>query len=319
MSEDARSPGSVGIFSFKYSRRIVAILIAAVGAAAIVRSFLVPKGFGEFGHYRGAAPGEVAALTPVFQGKQACGACHAAEFERHEKDVHVNVQCEDCHGPGEAHVAARRAHAPAEQGHIFRELEQSNCLACHRRLVARPKLFPTIEVAEHFALVGVKDPKTTCQSCHDPHQPLFLERPVSQARKHPLIHPCSDCHADRAVEQRPMPAGHVVTFQCADCHAEIAADFKTRKHAFLDCRACHNFHKESEFSGAIFKNGNPRLCLMCHQAAPFKNEKVPKIESFEAHRADVAGEGDEQKRCADCHLAKRIHRLPEKAAATRAP
>jgi predicted CXXCH cytochrome family protein len=138
---------------------------------------------------------------------------------------------------------------------------------------------------------------------------------VAEARKHPLIHPCSDCHADRSVEGRKLPTGHVVTFQCADCHAEIAADFAKKPHKFLDCRACHNFHKDSEFSGSIFKNGNPRLCLMCHQDAPFKSDKVPKVASLEAHRAEMGGEGDEQKRCADCHLSKRIHRLPKTVAA----
>ena len=58
---------------------------------------------------------------------------------------------------------------------------------------------------------------------------------------------------------------------------------------------------------------------MCHQEKPFKNDKVPKIASFEAHKADVAGDGDENKRCADCHLSKRIHRLPAKPAVEGAP
>lgn len=313
MTSDEGRPDA-GYFAFAYSRRLAAIVVLLVGGAAVARAALKPSDFGSLGgHYRGNAPAEAAAATPVHQGKQVCATCHAEQFEQHEKDVHVNVQCENCHGPGDAHVAARRASAPADQGRIFRELEQANCLACHRALAARPKLFPTVEVGEHFKLVGVKDPKTPCQACHSPHEPLFLERPVAQARKHPLIHPCSDCHADRGVAARALPAGHVVTFQCADCHAEIAADFAKKPHRHLDCRACHNFHKDSEFSGSIFKNGNPRLCLMCHEAKPFKDETVPKIESFEAHRSDVALDGDEEKRCADCHLTKRIHRLPQKA------
>ncbi len=307
---------AAGLLSFKYSRRLLLLLLAAVSAAAVVRGLLVPEGFGEQGHFRAAAPAEAAAREPVLQGKQVCATCHAEQLQKHERDAHVGVQCESCHGRGDAHVAARRSGAPPAQGHIFRELEQSNCLACHRRLAARPKLFPTIEVAAHFALVGVKDPKTPCQSCHDPHAPLFLERPVAQARKHPLIHPCSDCHAEPAVAAKALPAGHLVTFQCADCHAAIAADFAGKAHRDLDCRTCHSFHKDSEFSGAIVKNGNPGLCLMCHQDKPFKDDRIPKVASLEAHRSEMAmDEQDEQKRCVDCHLKKRIHALPGARAA----
>jgi hypothetical protein len=252
----------------------------------------------------------------VFQGKQVCGECHDDEFGRHEKDVHVSVQCEDCHGAGADHVKARRADAPVSEGQIFRALEQANCLACHRRLMARPKLFPTVDPVEHLAFVGVSDPSIPCQSCHNPHEPLFLERRVSESRIHPLIHPCSDCHAGEAVEERPLPEGHVVTFQCKDCHSDVVADARQKAHGALDCRTCHLFRKDSEFSGRIFKNGNPRFCLMCHGKQPFKDGKrIPLLASFEAHLADVAtDEADRAKRCADCHVEDWIHAVKDRGA-----
>lgn len=308
--EDNGSPHrSSGILSQSYSRRIFGILLVVVVGALSLRAALVPDGFGVDGHYRVAAPGEAMAQEPVHQGKAVCGACHDDELAAHEKDVHINVQCEDCHGPGREHVRAREDDAPDDQGPMFRELEQANCLACHGRLMARPKLFPTIDVAQHFALVGVKDPATKCQECHSPHEPLFLERPVAEARIHPLIHACGDCHHDPVDQTKPLPEGHVVTFRCGDCHADVVASALTKPHAKLDCRVCHVFRKDSEFSGRIFKNANPQFCLMCHQDGPFKDgDAIPLLESFEKHREEMAdSDEDKTKRCGDCHLSGAIH------------
>ncbi len=292
-----------------YLKRMFAILAVLVGAGLAVRWALVPEDFGRDGFFRGSAPEEEAAREPVHQGVEVCGRCHADERARHDKDVHVGVPCEDCHGAGAEHVRAREAGEPREKGYIFRELAPANCLACHRRLMARPTLFPTITVKEHYALVGVRDMGTPCQECHDPHQPLYLDRPAYEARMHPLIHPCGDCHREADVAGKRRPPGHVVTFECRDCHADVVADASGKAHGSLDCRACHQFHRDSDFSGRIYKNESPQFCLMCHLDRPFKvRDRMPLLASFEAHLDDVAlSEDDRAKRCADCHLDGAIH------------
>lgn len=307
--ETEKAEREVRVLSARYARRLFGIVLVVGAAALVVRALLVPATFGEQGHYRSVAPEIEAARTPVHQGKAVCAPCHESEFERHERDVHVTVNCEDCHGAAADHVKARTANAPAKEGELFRELEQANCLACHRPLLARPNLFPTVSVEEHFALVGVSEPGTVCQECHDPHAPLQLERPVAEARIHPLIHPCGDCHTESDIASRTLPEGHVVTFRCADCHATLVTDAESKAHGDFDCRICHVFRKDSEFSGRIFKNGNPKFCLMCHEEKPFKSgETVPLIASFESHLDDVADEDeDRQKRCVDCHMEDAIH------------
>ena len=298
----------VGIFSFSYSRRFFLIFAVVVVAALTVRAFLVPAGFGELGHWRTAAPLEEAAREPTLQGKAVCGACHAKEFAAHEKDVHKPVQCENCHGAGQAHVDAREAKRPASEGVIFRELAQSDCLACHRRVQARSKLFPTIDVPSHFAKTGVSDLSTPCQSCHDPHEPMYLEHNAENARIHPLIHPCADCHTEVSVADKSLPEGHVVTFQCKDCHAALVADFETRPHKDIGCASCHPFHRSSEFSGQIYKNGSPRFCLMCHEKKSFKDGKqIPLLESFPAHLQSMGMPYSASARCVDCHGESKIH------------
>ena len=56
------------------------------------------------------------------------------------------------------------------------------CLACHLLLPERPGDFPQVVPAEHYRFVGVADPGTHCTACHDPHEPLFMDRDLRQAR-----------------------------------------------------------------------------------------------------------------------------------------
>lgn len=301
---------SVSILSFPYSRRLFAILVVGLAIGATVRAAAKPEGFGVRGHWRDAAPAEEAVRVPLLQGKQACKDCHKEELARHDKDVHRSIQCEVCHGPGREHCKARTADAPVDQQRMFRELEPSNCLTCHSRLAARPASHPTIDPVAHYAFRGVTDPKTPCQSCHSPHEPLYLDADVAQARKHPLVTQCKDCHRDPQTASKPLPEGHVAIFDCKDCHEDIAASFASKSHAKdVQCRTCHKLHKETEFSARMFKNGNPQFCLMCHENKPFKGKgKMPLLKSFAAHLDEVASDDeDRQKRCVDCHLTENIH------------
>ncbi len=307
--EPTPTSAKAGIFSFAYSRRVFGLLVVALAVGAAVRAAAKPAGFGVRGHWRDAAPAEEAARTPLLQGKLTCADCHKPEFTGHEKDVHRSIQCEVCHGPGREHVKARKSDAPVDQERMFRELEPSNCLTCHSRLSARPSSHPTIDPVAHYEFRGVTDPKTPCQSCHSPHEPLYLETEVGKARPHPLVQQCRDCHRDPATQAKPVPEGHVAIFDCKDCHDDIAASFAQRPHAKeLQCRTCHKLHKETESSARMFKNGNPRFCLMCHEQKPFKGKgKIPLIAGFAQHVADMGGPEDKDKRCVDCHFTEYIH------------
>jgi predicted CXXCH cytochrome family protein len=182
-------------------------------------------------------------------------------------------------------------------------------------------MFPAVDPRQHYSFLSIVDPKTPCTACHSPHEPIFLENRVSEARIHPLIHPCKDCHREPTIVSKPLPTGHVVTFQCQDCHAEIVDDFKTKSHRFFDCTVCHLFHQESEFSGRVFKNSSPRFCLMCHQARDFQDAReMPQLRSPEEHLASVAKTPEDRaKRCTACHQEQRIHSLGLKIHGLRAP
>ncbi len=62
----------------------------------------------------------------------ACIGCHVtpAGATLLDKDVNANIQCEGCHGPGKAHIAAATGGA-AKPGLIVRKSAEQVCVDCH--------------------------------------------------------------------------------------------------------------------------------------------------------------------------------------------
>jgi hypothetical protein len=243
---------------------------------------LRPEGYGVLGGYRAGSLQEIADQEPVHQGQGVCAECHRDIHDLHEKDIHFDVECEDCHGPGRDHVVARRTvpdPGPDAVGVMPKEYTLEGCLYCHRRLAARPRDFPQVDPVEHYAFLGVTEPSTRCVECHSPHEPIFLLSRVRDARIHPIISECTHCHEKTPQGDHRAVEGHPVIFTCRDCHPAVVEDFEARDHASLRCTACHLFHRENESAGRIMKNGNRRFCLLCHESRPFKDpETMPRID-----------------------------------------
>ncbi len=70
-----------------------------------------------------------------------------------ENDVNANVQCESCHGPGKAHVAAAAGGA-AKPGLITRKPAESVCVRCHSEKSPHFKFF------SYAAMAGLVHPVT---------------------------------------------------------------------------------------------------------------------------------------------------------------
>jgi hypothetical protein len=68
-------------------------------------------------------------LSPADRGG-ACVSCHSTgSAQLLEKDVNANVQCEQCHGAGKAHVQA--AASGTKPGAIVRKPAEAVCVGCH--------------------------------------------------------------------------------------------------------------------------------------------------------------------------------------------
>ena len=310
-------------------KRVFALLILAVIVGFGVRELMLPDTFGIIGSYRANSLKDILKMKRIYQGKEACAPCHE-NYDVLKKDVHYDAQCENCHGPGNVHITQietalnQNNIKPAESGKysqealkvISKEMAQmpkeytlEGCLYCHRKLASRPHDFAQIDLKEHYQFLHVIDDSIRCVECHNPHEPLFLLHPVSEARIHPAIYECEYCHKDPLEKSYKDVENHPVIFECEDCHSAIVQDFKKREHAFMRCTGCHLYHRENETSGRIYKNGNKQFCLLCHEKKPFKDPvKLPQIDVAkhledmpEAMRKDAKSIMNSKTACLECH------------------
>jgi hypothetical protein len=310
-------------------KRVFALLIIAVIIGFGIQQVLSPDTFGTLGHYRADSLKDILKLKKIYQGKEACAPCHE-NYNILEKDVHYDTQCENCHGPGNVHIAQIERFlkqsnlGPTASGKypkealkvISKELAQmpkeytlEGCLFCHRKLESRPHDFAQIDPKEHYKFLHVTDNTIRCVECHNPHEPLFLLEPVSEARIHPAIYECDQCHKKHPEKDYKDVENHPVIFECEDCHAAIVQDFKKREHASMRCTGCHLYHRENETSGRIYKNGNKQFCLLCHEKKPFKDQaKLPQIDSSKhledmpkSMRKDAISIMNSKTACLECH------------------
>lgn len=299
----------------KHIITVFGILLVVVVIAIFVDRMLQPKSYNKFGHYRWDAVGELQSQKIINQNIKTCAECHKNIYQLHEKDAHYSVPCVDCHGAGNLHVAFHRKDSTSkgitkEQAVMEKEFKLEGCLYCHRKLKARPSDFPQVDQKEHYKFLNVTNPDTKCIDCHSPHEPVFLLTEVQQSKLHPIVYKCTDCHATKPEKSFKEVADHPKIFECKDCHTEIVKDFETKPHhKYVECRTCHLFHKEGENIGRMYKNGNSKFCLLCHENKPFKDPKYPPKVKWPEH----IGKLDylvniNQKICLNCHT-NQIHKM----------
>ena len=140
--------------------RLAGVFFAGLILFLTIRGFLVPKSFGEYGHYRGKALSDIAARPINFAGHQSCEPCHADVLEKKNKGKHAHVNCEACHGP-----LAKHADDPSQEP---AKLDTTVlCPRCHEANPAKPKTFPQVASADHST--GLP-----CDTCHQPHSPVIV-------------------------------------------------------------------------------------------------------------------------------------------------
>ena len=142
--------------------RLAAVMTIALIAFVVLRAAVVPRSFGQYGHYRADAIREIAARPIAYAGHDACEACHAEVVDQKKLGKHVVVPCEACHGP-----QARHADDPATIKPVKLDTAVV-CARCHEANSAKPKAFPQVASAEHSAGLA-------CDTCHQPHRPKIEE------------------------------------------------------------------------------------------------------------------------------------------------
>lgn len=176
----------------------------------------------------GAPLGSVPASLEEAMGREmtaddvrGCFGCHATGPVQ---AGHVNldamtpgIQCEGCHGPGTAHIAALDNIAVTEtqiaslEGQTAEE-QSDFCGSCHRTWAQVMLMdiqgpanvrFQPYRIA-NSRCYDVDDPRIACAACHDPHAD-----PVHEAEAYDAV--CFACHETAAA----CPVGDQ---HCSDCH-----------------------------------------------------------------------------------------------------
>jgi hypothetical protein len=138
--------------------RLVALLIAAICVFLLLRQAVVPKAFGQYGHYRPGALEMIRQRPIAFAGQDACIACHDDQAKLRASGRHAHVACEACHGP-----QAEHANDPMKTKPQLPDVANL-CRGCHEKDPAKPRNFPQVVTAEHMGDVP-------CDTCHKPHNP----------------------------------------------------------------------------------------------------------------------------------------------------
>lgn len=140
--------------------RFLGLFVVAFLVFLVVRGFVVPKTFGQYGHYRASAMDDIAAHPVAFAGHQACEACHTDVQDTKSKGKHAVVNCEACHGALAKHAADPSSVTPPKLDTAVL------CARCHTASAAKPRNFPQVDPAAHAN--GLP-----CETCHQPHSPAI--------------------------------------------------------------------------------------------------------------------------------------------------
>jgi DmsE family decaheme c-type cytochrome len=274
--------------------------IAAAGRAAVpvcvfAMTLLLAQAFAQ---NPGPQPGQQTPTANSFAnvGTQGCLICHsdngvppATGILQSPHGVTGNPraplaagahQCEDCHGPSEAHLrvidGVRPPPAVSFSAIETAAVKDAACLGCHEReagihWAASAHRFEQVACADCHLSHTAQDPVLTaageagvCFACHERERAEFLRRSA-----HPVtagLMQCTSCHTPHGSAADGLLTRTTINETCYDCHAEKRGPFLW-EHAPVreDCTNCHVPHGSSHADLLIART--PFLCQQCHLAA----------------------------------------------------
>lgn len=221
-----------------------------------------------------------AAPTPGgdYVGSESCKACHEDQFKnfsstKHAKlaDVHgwkdKVVGCEQCHGPGKAHLedATDPSKIISFKGKNSKEISET-CLACH----AGKESHNNFRRGEHWRNdVG-------CTDCHSPHG-----SPLGNSKADSVAFVAATSHQNAGMASIAMLKQSEPQL-CMSCHSETKSQFSKPFHhkvmeGTMTCSACHNPHGGFESKQTKLGFGADVACIKCHadKQGPFVYEHAP--------------------------------------------
>ena len=231
-----------------------------------------------------------APVDATFVGAKTCLTCHASQNAAFEKTLMGRIgktqkgkfDCENCHGPGSAHVKAGGGRGvggiisfrPEDQS---RTAEENNgvCLTCHekgdrtywngsthetRGLMCTNCHTIMKEVSRKHQLKTASEPDT-CFQCHKDRRAQMARTSHMPLREGKMV--CTDCHNPHGSTTEALLRAESINDNCYKCHAEKRGPFVFEHAPVRDnCLNCHDPH--GSVNEALLKVPKPRLCAECH-------------------------------------------------------
>lgn len=217
--------------------------------------------------------------VPYHAGEQTpynCGGCHTTGYLPIGNQDGLpgligtwafgGIQCEECHGPGSAHVDAPLSF----QMTVDRDAEA--CGACHVRGGSEEVNASDGFIQHHEQyeeLFQSKHVTVDCVICHDPHTGVVQLRQVGAPTTRTT---CENCHFDQAKTQTGGPHSGI-RITCIDCHmprvtksavgdaAKFSGDIRTHLMA-IDPQQIGQFSEDGSL--ALSQIGLDFACRHCH-------------------------------------------------------
>jgi len=242
------------------------------------------------GPVAGGSKSSRAPVAATIVGAKVCMTCHATQAAAFEKTLMGRIgktqkgkfDCENCHGPGSAHVKAGGGRGvggiisfrPEDQA---RTSEENNaiCLTCHERgdrtywngsthetrgLMCTNCHTIMKEVSRKRQLKTAFEPDT-CFQCHKDRRAQMFRTSHMPLREGKVV--CSDCHNPHGTATASLLRANSINDNCYKCHAEKRGPFLF-EHAPVreSCVNCHDPH--GSVNEYMLKISRPRLCTTCH-------------------------------------------------------
>jgi hypothetical protein len=310
---------------FRDGRKVEWIIgSGANGSGAIVRGddylFEAPLSFYAKTHSWALSPGyefgDYGFNRPVLPG---CIACHSGQPEpvlegngrfQEPPFMELAIGCENCHGPGQSHVAAAQMDSVAgsitNPAKLSSWLADNICMSCHQtgdaRVLQAGKTYrdfhpgaelddtigiflvpfvrdsaPKDDLLEHYLSMRLSKcylksgGRLGCISCHNPHlQPAQQEAPAFFRQKCLACHTEKSCAVPVSLRQHKTPPD-----DCAGCHMP-KRDVTVISHSVL---TNHRIVAEAEepFPDVAFHMTSPQLPDLVHLSANPAKQDAPRL------------------------------------------
>lgn len=194
---------------------------------------------------------------------------------------HGGLQCEACHGPGDAHAKAR-GRQPAgivdfsvKTGAAVVK-QNAMCLGCHQSNAAHDwsssaHAANDVSCTACHKVHAVQDPvlkvstqPEVCTTCHQIQGANLLKPSHHPLREGKMA--CTSCHSPHGSTAPASLVKNTVNETCTSCHAEFRGPFLWEHQPVAEnCANCHNPHGSAQ--PALLAVPVSFLCQQCHQAA----------------------------------------------------